>query len=212
MIPLSARNALPVIVVMFLLAIPIGYHALLRPRVDDCSNPARLQEPNLLPLSTRDNDPSRKPHVYTAEGGQGVLRIDRPWKIRPRWEIGRSYDLSGFYFGPPGFFSHFFPGGTVRMPARDASGAELPIHTIVDDSEGFRHFAAYLYVFAGRPVRHPVIASLRHAIPQIIRGALPLNMILVEGGSAFEHAEENEEILLDWMRSAWLEFDEVCGS
>jgi hypothetical protein len=211
MIPLSDRHALPVIVAMFLLAIPIGYQALLRPRVDDCASPARLREPDLFPFSTRDDDPPGRPPRYAIEGGQGELLIDRPWTMRPRWRLERSYDLTELHFEPRSF-SNFFPERTVETLVRSANGVDLPIHTVVEESKELWHFGAYLYVFGGRPVRRPLVASLHHAIQQIIGGALPLNMIVVEGGSKIEHARENEEILIEWMRSAWIEFNEACGS
>jgi hypothetical protein len=212
MIPLSDRHALPVIVAMLLFAMPIGYHALSQPRVDDCASPARLLEPGLLPFSTRDHDPPRKRLKWVGKGPWGALRVDRPWVVKPRWRIVRSYDLDRFYFTPPGFYYGFFPEHTAETRWRRADGVALPIHVRVDDSEGLRNFGAYLYVFAGQPVRHPLAASLRHALRQIIGGALPLNMILVEGGFTFAHARENEKFLIDWMRSAWIEFDAVCGS
>lgn len=192
------------------IAIPIGYHALLQPRADDCASPARLREPDLLPFSTRNESPPRTPRKYL-EWRQGALRTDRPWRIKPQWRIVRSYDLSRYYFSP-GFFSSFFPEHTAETLVRNANGVDLPIHVVVDESEGFRNFAAYLYIFGGRPVRQPLSASLRHAVQQIIGGALPLSVILVEGGSAIEHASKNEELLIEWMRSAWIEFNEVCGS
>jgi hypothetical protein len=37
-------------------------------------------------------------------------------------------------------------------------------------------------------------------------------LIVVEGDSTTEHAQENEEFLIDWIRSAWIELDAVCGS
>lgn len=212
MIPLSDRHALPVIVAILLLAMPIVYHALWQPRVDDCASPARLLEPDLLPFSTRDPDPPPKQLRGVKKGPRGALLVDRSWVVKPRWRIVRSYDLDKFYFAPPGFFYSFFPESTSETRWLRANGADLPIHVRVDESEGNRNFGAHLYVFAGQPVRRPLAASLRHALQQITGGALPLNVILVESGSTFAHARENEEFLIDWMRSAWIEFDAVCGS
>jgi hypothetical protein len=139
------------------------------------------------------------------------LLIDRAWTTEPRWELGRTYDLTNFYFAPS-LRSVFFPEHASSTVMRNVEGVDLPIHVRVEDSEGFRSFAAYLYVFAGRPVRHPLVASLRHAMQQIVRGALPLSVIVVEAGSTIEHGPENEALLVEWLGAAWNEFDEVCGS
>jgi hypothetical protein len=212
MIPVSGRHALPAIFALCLLAIPIGYHALARPRVDDCADPARLRVPDFLPLSAGVNPHPDKARTEVIAWNDGELLTDHPWKTKPRWRIVRAYDLDKFYFAPLGLFTYVFPEDRNSIVVREANGVDLPIHVLVGDSGRFLNVAAYLYVFAGRPVRHPFVASLHNAIRQLVGGALPLTLILVEGDFAVEHAQENEEILVDWIRSAWIELDGVCSS
>jgi hypothetical protein len=212
MIRISSRHALPAIIALWLLAIPIGYHTLARPRVDDCADPARLRVPDFLPLSAGVNPDPDKARIEVIAWSDGELLTDRPWKTKPRWRIVRVYDLAKFYFAPLGAFTYVFPEDTVSVVVREANGVDLPIHVRVNDSGRFLNVTAHLYVFGGRPVRRPFVASLENAIRQLVGGALPLTMILVEGDSTTEHAQENEEFLIDWIRSAWIELDAVCGS
>ena len=72
--------------------------------------------------------------------------------------------------------------------------------------------SAYLYIFAGRPIRFPILASLQNAFPQLLGGTLPLTVLLSEGDSRPRYAEKNERILVEWIRSAWYRYQEVCGS
>jgi len=212
MIPISGRHALPAIVALWLLAIPIGYHTLARPRVDDCADPARLRVPDFLPRSAGVNPDPDKARIEVIAWSDGGVLTDGPWKRKPRWRIVRVYDLAKFYFAPPGTFTYVFPEDTVSVVIREANGVDLPIHVRVDDSGRILNVTAHLYVFGGRPVRRPFVASLENAIRQLAGGALPLTMILVEGDYKTEHAQENEEFLIDWIRSAWIELDGVCGS
>jgi hypothetical protein len=212
MITISGRHTLPAIVALWLLAIPIGYHALARPRVDDCADPARLGVPDFLPRSAGVNPHPDEARMEVITWNDGELLTDRPWKTNPRWRIVRAYDLAKFYFAPPGTFTYVSPEDTVSVVVREANGVDLPIHVRVYDSGKSSNVTAYLYVFGGRPVRRPFVASLENAIRQLAGGALPLTLIVVEGDSTTEHAQENEEFLIDWIRSAWIELDAVCGS
>lgn len=211
MIPVSGRHALPAILALCVLAIPTGYHSLLRPRVDDCADPARLRAPDFLPGSAGVNPHQRRGPREMISWSDGELATDRPWIQSPRWRIARAYDLANFYFDPPGLFSRVYPEDVNSLEVREANGVDLPIHVLVGDSDGFMNIAAYLYVFAGRPVRDPFFASLHNAIRQFVGGTLPLTLVLVEGDSKIEHAQEAEEILIDWIRSAWIALDGVCS-
>jgi len=212
MIPVSGRHALPAIFALCLFAIPIGYHSLARPRVDDCADPARLRVADFLPLSAGANPDPVKSRVNVITWSDGELLSDRPWIQKPRWRIVRTYELAKYYFTPQGTFTYVFPEDKASVAVREANGVDLPIHVRVDDSQGFLNVTAYLYVFAGRPVLRPFVATLHNAINQFVGGALPLTLILVEGDFLVEHTHENEEILIDWIRSAWIELEGVCSS
>jgi hypothetical protein len=212
MISVSGRHALPAVVALWLLAIPIGFHALGPPHADDCADPARARAADFLPLSTGVNPDPVNLRIPVIASSDGELSTGRPWIQKPRWRIVRTYELAKFHFTPPTTFTHTFPEDKASIAVREANGVDLPIHVRVDESGEFRNLTAYLYVFGGRPVRRAFVASLRDAIRQFLGGKLPLTLILVEGDSAIEHARENEEFLVDWIRSAWIEFDGVCGS
>ena len=212
MISISGRHALPAIVALWLLAIPIGYHALSHPRVDDCADPARVSAADFVPLSAGVNPDPVNPRFEVITWSDGELSTGRPWIRKPRWRIVRTYELAKFYFTPQGTFTYVFPEDKTSIAVRGANGVDLPIHVRVDESGRYRNLTAYLYVFGGRPVRSFFVASLQGAIRQLVGGRLPLTVILVEGDSTVEHARENEEFLVDWIRSAWIELDGVCGS
>jgi len=211
MISISGRHALPAIVALWLLSIPTVYHALARPRVDGCADPARVSEADFLPLSAGVNPDPDNPRMEVITWSDGELFTGRPWIKQPRWRIVRTHELAKYYFTPRGTFTYVFPEDEASVVVREANGVDLPIHVRVDQSGKHRNLTAYLYAFGGRPVRSFFVASLRDAIRQFVGGRLPLTVILVEGDSAIEHARENEEFLVDWIRSAWIELDAVCS-
>jgi hypothetical protein len=211
MIPVSGRRALPAIAALWLLAIPIGYHVLAHPRADDCADPERVRAADFLPLSAGVDPEPANPRIEVLAWSDGELITDRPWIQKPRWRITRNYEVQKYYFAPWRTFTPVFPEDETSVVMREANGVELPIHVRVDASGRYRNTIVYLYAFGGRPIRRPFVANLRNAIRQLVGGRLPLTMILVEGESEAPHARENEEFLVDWVRSAWIELAGVCG-
>jgi hypothetical protein len=37
-------------------------------------------------------------------------------------------------------------------------------------------------------------------------------MILLNGRTSFERREASQQIMLDWIREAWLQYDAICNS
>jgi hypothetical protein len=211
-IPLSGRHSLLAVIAVWACAVVTGFHGLVGPRVEDCAAPAALLSRELFARSVAGSTTAGSPEKYAFAQNEGRIPTRDPWRNEPRWRLLRTYDLTRSYFAPPGLFSMVSPEDRDHVVTRDAGGRELPIHVRVDDSAGYTNVAAYLYVFAGEPVAHPFVASLGAALPQVLAGALPINVLVAEGDVENDRAAGGQETLVDWVRSAWLEFDSVCGS
>jgi len=69
----------------------------------------------------------------------------------------------------------------------------------------------YFYVLGGRPIRNAFFGSLALAVPQALRGSLPLTLVLASGNSEFGEAAANRATLIDWAGRAWTAYDKVCN-
>jgi hypothetical protein len=189
--------------------VPVAYHGLARPVADDCADPAALElarfrawtpELRARVLRPRDGgDPSY---------GDFDSRLD--WKSGPRWRVVRTRDLGESYFVPPGHFSLSSPVEQVRVVMHEQDGTRLPVHLRVEEFRGYANIAAHLYVFGGRPVTTPLLASLGRTVEQLSAGTLPLTAIVVEGDARVTPDRRHEAALVRWLGAAWARYREVC--
>jgi hypothetical protein len=211
-IPLSGRHSLLALVAVWVCAAAVAFHAVAKPRADDCASPGALLAPDLFANTVPGSATATRQGKRAFAENRGEVLTDDRWRAAPRWRLLRTYDLKGSYFAPSGLFSMVSPEDRDWVVTRSAGGRELPIHVRVDDTAGYANVAAYLYVFAGEPVARPFTASLREALPQLLAGALPLTVLLAEGDAELDRAEVSQELLVDWVRSAWVEYEAACGS
>lgn len=210
MIELSSRHALPLAALLWLLALPIAYHAIEEPRVEDCAAPEELEVPRFASVTSGGVLASVRvdPKGGAPRDGK-LLNTGLDWKNGPLWTVVRSWDPGEAYFAPPGLFS--FDNPDARTETLDANGhARLPVQHRSFVSERWTNSALYLYVLGGEPVARPLLARLRRAPEQLWRGTLPLTVILVEADFDTARSDEHRALLLDWIRAAWSRYREVC--
>jgi hypothetical protein len=212
MIPVSYRGALPLAIAIAMLAIPVAYHGSMEPVRDGCQNP-------LAPL----ND-LVFPNVETIEstdsielGGRigdksGTLTLPGKWTIAPKFRLTRTFEIEKYYFVPRRTFTHPFPGDRLESLVVAVDGVDVPLHLRIDETYGIAVASVYFYVLGGHPVRNPFLGSLAQAVPQFLRGSLPLTLILVAGNSEFEEAATNRATLIEWAQRSWTAYDEFCNS
>ena len=209
MISLSGRHALPAAIALWLGVVPVAYHGIARPTADDCADPSALALTRFLPRAQ-----GVVARAVVPEGGgapkHGTLATRLDWRSNPLWTVARTHDLGQSYFIPPGHFSLSSPEEESWIVIREVDGVSLPIHVRVEEFGRFANTAAHLYVFDGRPIRTPVLASLGSAFTQLVGGTLPLTAIVAEGDSRITATREHEAALVDWLVSAWTVYDEVC--
>jgi hypothetical protein len=208
-IRISGRHAWPAALVAWLGVVPVAYHGLARPTADDCADPAALElarfrarTPELRPKVQRPRDGG------TPRYGEFDSRLE--WKSGPLWRLARTRDLGESYFVPPGHFSLSSPLEEVRVVMHEQDGQRLPVHLRVEEFGGYANLGAHLYVFGGRPVETPLLASLRRTLEQLVGGTLPLTAIVVEGDARVTPDRRHEAALVRWLGAAWARYREVC--
>jgi hypothetical protein len=211
MIALSPRHSRVLAIALLLMAIPIWYHAAARPRTFSCSNPDALIRSKVLPMVEEFGTLPFSKEQGFFDSAAGTLSLPGRWKAAPQWRISRSFQLQRYYYHPANSYAYLFPDDELVMRTLVVDGVELPIHLRLDESRRNSVMTAYLYILGGRPIRNPFTGTVAAAIPQLIGGRLPLTEILVSGVSAFTDEEANREALIDWIRSSWIRYDEVCN-
>jgi hypothetical protein len=134
------------------------------------------------------------------------------WNQRAKYKIARSYDLTDYYIIPVGNFTNIFPADRIEVRTLEVEGIELPIHLRLDESEQESVLTAHIYILGGRPIRNPFSGSIAQTAAHLRHGAHPLTMILLNGRTSLERREEGQQIMLDWIREAWLRYESVCST
>lgn len=209
MIPLSGRQAWPAAIALWMGVVPVAYHGLLRPRADDCAHPAALELARFRADSEQLRARLERPRD-DSEPRHGVFDSRLDWRSGPYWRVARSWDLGESYFLPPGDLSLSSPQEEAWLVMHEQDGVGLPVHVRVERSGSLANIAAHLYVFDGRPIATPLLASLRRTFAQLIGGTLPLTAIVVEGSARVTPDRRHETALVEWLGSAWRRYAEVC--
>ncbi len=207
MIALCPRHAAVAAALLWLIALPVAWHAIMKPQADPCADPAALDVARFARVASE----SVVATVTIPDRGgaptQGKLLTDRNWKAGPLWTIERTWDVSRSYFAPPGMFSFASSEDVDRVHG----GGTLPIRVRGGRNARFAHLTVYLYVLGNRPVERPWVGSLRRAFEQLLHGTLPLTVLLAEGDATVENEDPHRALLVEWVRAAWSRYREVCG-
>ena len=211
MIQISDRYAILLSCVLTLLSLPVLYHFYAKPETVTCRDPNRLITERFLP-SVQEFETVPRKRELLINGSTGTVKLPGEWKMDSKYRISRSYNLADYYFVPIDNFTNMFPEDFLEVRTLDVDGVELPVHLRLDESEQQSVLTAHIYILGGKPIRNPFTGSLAQAPAHLRDGLHPLTMILLYGNTKFERMEEGREIMLDWMRQAWLRYEAVCAS
>lgn len=193
---------------LLLFAVPIVFTEFHARRRDDCRDPALLFVTSLIEGSkpTGESMPSAPNDVIQWSYGQ--LENPQLPKSPLRFQIVRSYDRS--------YTSMTQVLGTsidpeVRVIDRvPAAGIEVPIHLVIDNTRKPSRFVAWVYAVDGRPVENPSFSMIANAPQQLVRGSLPVTILMVDGLLIGEDPAPVTETAQRWLVSAWEHFAKAC--
>ncbi|MBW2291813.1 MAG: hypothetical protein JRG94_05830 [Deltaproteobacteria bacterium] len=211
MIKLSDRYTLTLSCALMLLSLPVLYHFFAAPETVTCRDPDRLVGERLLP-SVLEFETVPQHRDLLINGSTGTVELPGQWNRKASYRISRSYDLDSYYFIPVNNFTNMFPEDQIEVRTLHVGGIELPVHLRLDESEQESVLTAYIYILGGRPIRNPFTGSLAQALAHLRHGAHPLTMILLNGRMSFERREAGQQIMLHWIREAWLQYDAICNT
>ena len=211
MIGLSEKYAPALSCALAILALPVVYHYLAQPVTVTCRDPDRLINEQFLPsVQSFEALPQKRERLIN--GSVGTVALAGTWNQDAKYRISRTYDLADYYFVPIDNFTNMFPEDRTELRTLDVDGIDLPVHLRLDESERESVLTAYIYILAGKPIRNPFTGSLAQVLAHLRDGAHPLTMILLNGRTSFAGRDAGQEIMLEWIREAWLRFDAICNS
>jgi hypothetical protein len=122
----------------------------------------------------------------------------------------RSYYPRRLYLRPVHFLAGTNADRTYVEWIPDDSGRRIPIQR-GDFPVGQRQeLAAWLLVFAGKPVENPYLAQLLEAPRQLFFGRSPMTMFFVSGTVPARRVAEAEDLARRWLLESWGRYQQAC--
>jgi len=209
MIPLSSRHTLWLSVVLLLLVPAIGYHAIDRPTREFCTNPPALMEPEFLSRVDEFESSIDAPKNYI-DTSWGSLEVPGEWYLGPTWRLARTDAFESYYFGLKDHTDYLLPDDHLETRWLEIDGVRIPVRTRVDVTRQMSTLTAHLMILGGRPVENLLRAQIWSFAPQLLHGTDTLTILQVYGASSFDRAEENGELLVEWVADFWTRYREAC--
>lgn len=210
----STRYAPHIALCCALALIPVGVHAYLGLRSDECARPgtfapehaglSRGQERTQYMLRNFDATQWREGRV-PRDGGAPELR----------YSIVRSYDAKRVYHRPYNVFLRDETPVSQRIERIEvAGGRELPVHLALyappRTGSRVQGFAAWMLLYDGEAVESPVLAQLSAALGLAVRGTIPMTLAMVWGRILPAEQASAEASAHAWLARSYAEYRRVC--
>ena len=211
MTPLSARFALPLVALLLLASIPVALHVDTDRRRDDCADPAALRA---LPPPPGASGWSESPDEYENGVFQWTEALDLADAAGPdplRFRLVRSVEPASLALMPQAYLGAQNQDYARWVEWVEAGGQRIPVHVRRAEKGGLVRIMAYLFVYAGRPVEHPIRANLASALDGLVGGAQPLTLYWSMGSARARGSRSLETGAVRWVSSAWENHARVCA-
>lgn len=211
MIALSSRYVVPIAVLAVLTAVPVAMVAGGRRDADDCADPGALRATLLIPGSVPGFS-ERAPKPGELMFGQGTLK-PRLSKTAPplRFAVKRSFEPADVTSRPGRMVVHRLEAQKTEFRVLERNGVRLPVHWLEERTRALPAFAAYFYVYEGRPVRNPYRALLGSALRRLVGGPRPMTVFAAGGQAPTALNDAAVRQAEDWLFAAWDHYRAVCG-
>jgi hypothetical protein len=100
-----------------------------------------------------------------------------------------------------------FEANLQRFERLQVGADQLPVHVAIQSER----FAAFFFIYDGRPVENPLLARLSGALQELVNGRRPLTSILIAGDIQGRGSEQLPENARDWLAATWQHYRRVCA-
>jgi hypothetical protein len=99
---------------------------------------------------------------------------------------------------------------TTELRILERGDVKLPVHWLEEQTRALPTFAAYFYVYEGRPVEGPYRALLGSALRRLAGGPRPTTVFAVGGSTPKAMSDAAVRQAEDWLFAAWDHYRAVC--
>lgn len=211
----SHRYVLPTVVLLLVAAAPATLGAL-RPRLHDpCADPQALRETGAIPGSRDEGEQVTRLSRERIQWSEGIVLDDQGRPTPLRFHVIRDFDGRGFFVRPFGAAAQTMEPESQGSHRIETAAGPVEVHRAVDGTvqftRGARIVASWAFLYGNEPVGSPLLAKLRHAPTEVVRGKQPLTLLLVGGALPAERADALLDRSDAWLRDAVERHVAVCG-
>jgi hypothetical protein len=207
-----------VAILAILVAIPSLLHSRGTYLYSDCDHPELLRPLLRQPYMDDVIEADRRHANLERAAGEHGDWVEGSWLadngLRVHWHMVRSFDPKGIYHRPQ---RQLLEGGSlqdVRVAAVEVDGQSIPVHWNDYEyglsRERERVYAAFLLVYGGRAVAHPILRHLSTAPIQLVRGRWPMTRYFAFVRTEPSREEEARAAVDEWLAQQWRNYSLVC--
>ena len=207
---LSLRYVRPLAACFLLALIPVVMHSYIHAEIDDCKAPgAFISQSVQASHSGGSRDATMREQFQSSQWNEGSFFRDG---VRYDFSIVRSYDAKQLYHRPENkLVEHTLIVDRRGIEWVHADSGTLPIHRAYYGDTGPAVMVAYVLVFRSSPVAGPYWPHLRAAPVELLTGARPMTLFLIQARGPRASFPEMENVGREWLLSSWEKYCSACN-
>jgi hypothetical protein len=182
-------------------------------RSDECADPSALLETGWIEGLESENEPDGKIPPWLLQDIGGTIATKGSELSALEFRIVRSFELERLYEMPVRFFSEwlYVVAAQHTLEWIGPQGEELPIYRVFEQTPRFTRLGAYMFLYDSRPLANPSLELLSATLRRVVTGHRPLTLVTASVYTSDSHREAAEELVDEWLVSAWEYYRSVCG-
>jgi hypothetical protein len=216
-IALSTRHVRWLVVVLAAALLPVLLEELRPRRHDDCRNPDMLTLTLAIPGSKPTRSAARRspaePDGPASRGNftlwtQGEIENPEDERHALRFWMIRSFDPGAV--SPRGVLQGDFDPESHEVRELETKMGVLPVHVAIDRTRNPRRLVAWAWAYGGRPTAEIFPALLKAAPMRLLKGAVPVTLLLVDGLAHDSDTGAVDTAATQWIAEAWSHVARYC--